>query len=165
MTTCRSWSSGTLRTLPHAGVPYTTAGSMELAASACIEAQMGGNPQSLSSAFARCAMLFLLALGLSAVFAPATAATMAAHHDRPASGCCDMAAAPCDAVDAACPAAACRQHGMPRHEGQSADERPAIGNLAWVPLESNTTPWAASSALSPPFAGPPAYLRFHRFLL
>lgn len=111
-------------------------------------------------------MTVLLALGVLAALAPAAVASEPGH-PASAADCCGPTPPSCDGPGFSCSLQqACQQTSpLAPEAAQTPASTVVIGEPGWrerilPPPESATAPPAALA-----FAGPPAYLRFHRFLL
>lgn len=114
----------------------------------------------------RRAMTLLLAFGLLGVLAPAAMA-FEPGHPASAADCCGPTPPSCDGPGFSCSLQqVCQQTSSPvPGDAQTAVFTTVIGEPGWrerilPPPESAAAPPAALA-----LAGPPAYLRFHRFLL
>lgn len=127
-----------------------------------IQSQMREALESRMLGVLRRAIVVLLALGLLGALAPAAMA----FHLSAGTDCCNTTTASCDGPGAACSVQVCQQPSpLARETAQSPAFTAAISEPGWrerflPPPASWTAPPAAF-----PIAGPPAYLRFHRFLL
>lgn len=107
-------------------------------------------------------MLVLLALGLLGALAPAAMA----FHSSAEADCCSSTSASCDRLGAACAVQVCEQTSPLVREGaQTPVFTAVISEPGWrQPVLPSPESWSAPPGALP-FAGPPAYLRFYRFLL
>lgn len=110
-------------------------------------------------------MIALLAFGLLGALVPALA--FAAAHSTVAADCCTPPTVSCDGPAVACPVQQVCQQSSPLagEDAQTPPFTPVIGEASWrerlLPPPESVAARPAALALG----GPPAYLRFHRFLL
>jgi hypothetical protein len=113
----------------------------------------------------RRAMMVLLALGLLSALAPAAMA-FEGGYPAGAADCCSPTSTSCDGPSVACTVQVCQQTSpLAREDAQTPTFTAVIGEPGW---RERILPPPESVAASPAvlaLGGPPAYLRFHRFLL
>ena len=110
----------------------------------------------------RRAMFALLTLGLLGAFAPAAMALDLSG----GADCCSSTSVSCDGPGAACSVQVCQQPSpLAREVALTSAFTAVISEPGWRErVLPSPQSWTAPPA-APPIAGPPAYLRFQRFLL
>lgn len=106
----------------------------------------------------------LLALTMLLALAPALGVT--AEVMAPGQDCCTVAPPSCDGPDAACPPQLCQAGSLAAVEyAQAPGFAVAIPEAHWRERVVTPPELAVKPGLPVAQPGPPAYLRFHRFLL